>query len=174
MTKIIGLCGTARSGKSTAAKLLCDKQNFVTVKMAGPLKDMLRAIGFGDDHLEGDLKTASIPMLCGKTPRHAMQTLGTEWGRECIGADFWLNVWRENAWHALEYGDCGGVVCDDIRFANEADAVRAMGGKVVRLMRDGAGADGAHKSEAIEFEPDLYIYNNGTPYDLWLALRAAL
>ena len=167
MTKIIGITGIAGSGKSTIADILVRDFGFVRVKMAGPLKSMLRAIGLGDEHLEGDLKTASIHMLCGKTPRHAMQTLGTEWGRECIGPDFWVNVWCENVWHALEYGECGGVVCDDIRFANEADAVRRIGGEIWGVSRDGV-LPGTHSSETelAHIAPDVLIHNGGTIEDL--------
>lgn len=77
---VIALTGLAGSGKSTASKYLVEKHGYQLVKFAGPLKDMLRAIGFGEDDIEGNGKELSNSLLCDKTPRHAMQTLGTEWG----------------------------------------------------------------------------------------------
>ncbi|WP_206438589.1 hypothetical protein [Bosea sp. Tri-49] len=32
------------------------------------------------------------------------------------------------------------AVCDDVRYANEATAVRALGGRAVMLLRRGAGS----------------------------------
>ena len=85
---LLGIHGKAGSGKSTAAQVLIDG-GFKRVKFADPLKNMLRAIGLTDQHIEGDLKEVPCDMLLGQTPRHAMQTLGTEWGRGCIGGEFW-------------------------------------------------------------------------------------
>ena len=166
MTKIIGITGLAGSGKSTIADILVYDFDFVRVKMAGPLKSMLRAIGLGDAEIEGELKNEPCRLLGGMTPRHAMQTLGTEWGRKCINENLWVNVWRESACYALEYG-ASGVVCDDVRFANEADAVRRIGGEIWGVSRDGV-LPGTHSSETelAQIAPDVLIRNGGTVEDL--------
>jgi hypothetical protein len=39
----------------------------------------------------GAVTFAVTPKLC-TTPRWAMQTLGSEWGRQCISDDFWTNL----------------------------------------------------------------------------------
>ncbi|WP_209088016.1 deoxynucleotide monophosphate kinase [Agrobacterium tumefaciens] len=123
---VIALTGLAGSGKSTASKYLVETHGYQLVKFAGPLKDMLRAIGLGEGHIEGAHKETDLAMLSGHTPRHAMQTLGTEWGRKCMGDDFWVNLWRSRADGVLAFG--GRVVVDDCRFQNEADEVRKLGG----------------------------------------------
>ena len=43
---------------------------------------MLYQLGLGEAHIEGALKEVPCELLGGKTPRYAMQTLGTEWGRD--------------------------------------------------------------------------------------------
>lgn len=57
------------------------------------------------------------------------------------------------------------IVADDVRFAEEAAAIRALGGLVVRIERPGAGLDGAaaaHPSEAGGVGPvDVVIVNDG-------------
>src|SRR5690606_29421122 len=121
--------------------------------------DMMRAIGLTEEHIEGSMKEEPCPLLQGKTPRHAMQTLGTQWGRDCIGEDFWVNLWRYAANDVLELG--GRVVTDDCRFPNEAEAVRRMGGDIYRLVGRG-GISGTHESERMEFEPDCLIHNEGS------------
>lgn len=135
-TKVIALTGPAGSGKSEAAHYLAYGHNFEPVKFAGPLKAMLRAfysaVGLDafeiEDRLEGHLKEVPCAYLMGKTPRHAMETLGTEWGRECIHPDLWINAWSAKVDRVN-----GPVVVDDCRFQNEAEIARAKGGVVIAL-----------------------------------------
>ncbi|WP_407976896.1 deoxynucleotide monophosphate kinase [Brucella pseudogrignonensis] len=148
--KVIAFTGKAGSGKSTAAKYVIGR-GYKLVKFADPLKDMLRAIGYSQQQIEGDLK--EVEDSSGQTPRHAMQTLGTEWGRKCMGEDFWINIWRQRITGAT-------AVTDDCRFANEADAVRSVGGIVVMLEGRG-GINSNHSSERLDFEPDIVIANDG-------------
>ncbi|NTA48114.1 deoxynucleotide monophosphate kinase [Agrobacterium tumefaciens] len=158
MPPVIALTGLAGSGKSTASKYLVETHGYQLVKFAGPLKDMLRAIGFGEDDIEGSDKELSNSLLCDKTPRHAMQTLGTEWGRKCIGENFWTGLWVDTATGIIAKG--GRVVVDDCRFPNEADGVRKLGGVVWRLVGRG-GIAGAHESEAGCGAADVDIRNIG-------------
>jgi hypothetical protein len=165
LVKLIGLSGAAGSGKSTAAQYLHDAHRYQRKRFAQPLKDAMRRILQGamlDDHtiermIEGDLKEVPTPVLLGKTPRHAMQTLGTEWGRHCIGEDFWVNLMR----HALDTSKRGAlIVIEDVRFDNEAALIRSFGGRIIRMEGRG-GIAGSHVSEA-GVEPDLTCYNGGS------------
>lgn len=150
---IIGITGLMGSGKTTAAGRLIDVHGFTRHRMAGPLKAMLHCLGLDERHTDGGLKETPCDLLGGRTPRHAMQTLGTEWGRALIGSDLWVNAWRATL-------PAGHVVVDDIRFANEADVVREAGGVVVRIDRPGLAA-GGHESELLEFDTDHVILNDG-------------
>lgn len=157
MVGLLGIHGKAGSGKSTAAQVLIDG-GFKRVKFAGPLKNMLRAIGLTDRHIEGDLKETPCDMLLGQTPRHAMQTLGTEWGRGCIGGEFWTNLARREIVMAMAQGF--SVVVDDVRFQNEADLIREWGGMVLHIDRGESIAPG-HVSEN-RLDCDLTYLNYGT------------
>jgi hypothetical protein len=150
--RLIGLTGAAGSGKSTVAAMLERTHGFHRIKFASPLKAMIRELltvsGCPeeelDDHIEGALKEEPCRYLDGRTPRHAMQTLGTEWGRNCMGENFWVNLAEERVMRVL---GCGGrIVFDDVRFANEAGMIAGLGGKIVRLTGRG-GIDGQHTSE---------------------------
>lgn len=160
--RLIALSGPAGSGKSTAAAYLVDK-GYTLVKFAGPLKAMCRAIGLGDEHIEGSLKERPLDWLQGKSPREFMQMLGTEFGRDCIGQHFWVGLWERAALEVLDGG--GRVVVDDCRFSNEADAVRKLGGVVVRLAGRG-GLSGGHASESMDWAPDSVLVNTGSQKDL--------
>jgi hypothetical protein len=152
---IIGFTGPIGCGKSFAARHLVNNHGFTVHKMAGPLKSMMRAIGLADEHIEGRLKEVPCDLLCGKTPRYAMQTIGAEWGRDLIGGELWVNLWRATL-------PPGRVVCDDIRYPNEAAMVRFLGGLVVEVRREGIGTHGAHQSERFDgVVADTVIYNPG-------------
>lgn len=157
MKTIIGFTGRAGSGKTTAAVHLATKYGFQRVRFAGPLKAMLHAIGLNHDHTDGDLKEQPCEMLCGKTPRHAMQTLGQEWGRQLLGEDFWIRAWQV----AVENAKSDFIVVEDVRYENEANAIHAMGGTVCRVTRRGTSAV-EHDSENGMFPVDWSFINNGT------------
>lgn len=144
---IIGIAGYAGSGKSTVAEMLIKNHQFERIKFADGLKDMLRALGLSEGWIEGDLKEQPCPMLLGRTPRHAMQTLGTEWGRQCIGEAFWVNYWTMRVKGRLAGRRCAGIVVDDVRYPNELAAVLGLGGRLWWVSRPGVRPSSMHSSE---------------------------
>lgn len=168
---VVAFTGQAGAGKSTATRFLVDDLGYTLVKFAGPLKDMMRAIGLTEDQIEGAFKEKPTAYLCGKTPRRAMQTLGTEWGRKCIGEDFWVGIWAIRVATVLKQG--GRVVVDDCRFANEAVAIRKLGGDILEVVGRG-GIAGGHESERGCGDRDAVVVNDGTVEDLALRVKEAL
>lgn len=166
---IVGLVGSKGCGKSTVANLMVQNNGFQVVKFAGALKDMLRALGLSEEEIEGDLKETPSDLLCGKTPRHAMQTLGTEWGRDMIGPNFWVQAWAARAQqHRL-------VVCDDCRFENEAATIAGNNGRLIRIIRPSADGHGdTHASEALANELPVHaeVINDGTIDQLYQRVYA--
>lgn len=136
---LIGIAASrAGSGKSTVANALIQKADFVHVPFAGPLKRIGTAVlveaGFSEIEARRFLyhdKHSEIPGL-GVTGRHLLQTLGTDWGRRQINPTIWRDLWarqvntlRKQAWR--EARECR-IVVDDVRFPNEAELIRKMGG----------------------------------------------
>ena len=165
---VIAFTGHKRCGKSTAASYLLGKGGFVAVKFADPLKTMLRSLGLTEEDIEGRYKETPNALLCGKTPRHAMQTLGTEWGRGQIGDHLWTTLWKVKVAKYLARGM--SVVCDDLRFPNESMAVRDAGGVIVRLTgaEDVVAKRDAHASESHfdQIAVDHTVLNHGTIAEL--------
>jgi len=173
---VVAFTGKRGSGKSEAAKALVEEMGFVDLKFADPLKNMLRAMystcGLEDDEIErkieGDLKEEPCPWLQGKTPRYAMQTLGTEW-REMISTDMWSEMFKMRVKSGV-FGD--RIVCSDYRFPHEGLVLDDLGAVKYRITRDAADAatDEAsqHSSETlIDMVPtDISIHNGGTLEDL--------
>lgn len=169
---LVGITGKKGAGKDTLASVLTER-NFYNAKMAEPLKNMLRSIyrETGMDHdmierkIEGDLKEIPCKILCGRTPRYAMQKLGDEW-RRMIGNDLWTNLWRNKVIRFLKEGV--PVVCTDIRYLAEAEVVEELGGVMIRVERPGLESDDNHVSETEmdQIQVDYSIGNMGSVYDL--------
>lgn len=160
---IIAFTGKAGSGKSTAAKRLVEAHGFVRRRFASPLKDMLLALGLSNDEVDGAYKDEPCELLGGKTPRHAMQTLGTEWGRELIDPYLWTRAWVKSL-----PSDGSNVVVDDCRFPNEVEAIKKMGGMVVRIeRRSNFVQDQGHISEQHKLTVDSVIGNHGSLASLY-------
>lgn len=176
MRKIFGLTGRLGSGKSEAAKML-HAWGFTVVKFAGPLKHMMRCLGLTDAHIEGHLKEVPCDILCGKTPRFAMQSIGTEWGRQTIGDSLWINAWK---YRIDSYPPYVPMVADDVRFDNEVEAIRSVKGTLIRIERSPQfspvkpGQPIIHASEIMDFPVDVTIENNGTLDELREKLYALL
>lgn len=175
---IIALAGLAGCGKSTAATYLAERHGFARVRFAGPLKAMVRAflVETGvpaaeiERMIEGDRKEGPAEEFAGATPRHVMQALGTEWGRSLIHPELWTRAWGAAAAAALAAG-APGVVAEDCRFDNEAAAVRALGGFVVRIERPGGPAPlSAHVSEQGVSSVEASVRNEGPPEALFAQL----
>ncbi|MDX2308096.1 MAG: hypothetical protein NW216_07655 [Hyphomicrobium sp.] len=84
-----------------------------------------------------------------------------------IAPEIWIEAWKLAA-------NGRAVIADDVRFPNEAAAVRALGGIVIRIERPGLVAAAAHTSERGVVEADVTILNDGNRAQLGRRIRAAL
>jgi len=130
---LIGLVGPMGVGKTTLADAVVHYMpRFRRVMFAYTLRAMLQAIGLTWEDVT-TYKDQPHGYLSGRTPREALQTFG-EAGRTGIDHDIWVNATMRDVQEHLTRGD--NVIIDDVRYRNEADAIRRMGGVVVRLHRD--------------------------------------
>lgn len=175
---IIALAGRAGSGKDTAAEALREPIHYagkiaVVTGFARRLKGALSTIfDFSFHDLTREEKEAKLDFI-GKSPRELMQTLGTEWGR-AVHPDLWVKLLeRELFDHPTGLNQV--VILTDCRFQNEVAWVRAKGGSVWWVERDGITPVAAHPSEnAIGPEDcDHVIRNFGTCEDLARETRRA-
>jgi hypothetical protein len=146
-----------RCGKTTIAQHLEIHHGYISTSFAAPMRRMTYALlryadadggaphesaAEGSEfvgtpgllHLQD--KEAPIESLPYRpSMRHLMRTLGTEWGRQCIGPGFWTQLWERHVHKLLDNSET--VVVDDLRFPEEYDAVRQMGGEIWRISRPG-------------------------------------
>lgn len=131
---IIGFGYQARVGKDTAADYLAKYHAFSRRAFADSLKGACHIIfGLTDSQLHGNMKEV-VDRFWGTTPRDILQRVGTE----CLRNGFDQEVWVKSLEHyLLRKGDKHtDWAISDLRFPNEAEAVRRMGGLVVRIDRD--------------------------------------
>lgn len=175
---LIAFYGKAGVGKSTAANMLVDYHGFSRIAFADPIKAMLKTMlnyaGSDIDINDRSLKEKPCEALLGKSPRYALQTLGTEFGRECIGQDIWVSIAEREIKTALEDGE--SVVIEDLRFPNEAEMVTRLGGKIVWIARQDlvCSDNPTHKSETQKIPCDHFILNCGTVADLKLKVSECI
>lgn len=149
---LIGLTGHKGAGKSAFAAMLAGRVTVDRIHIATPLKNMLRVLGVTDAQLDGDEKETPCDLLNGATPRHAMQTLGTEWGRDLIDLNLWVDQWAR----AAEQSAAPVVINESVRFHNELDAIKSRGGLIVRICRPGYHGDN-HSSENADLPFDVCV-----------------
>ncbi len=133
---IIGICGLIGSGKGTVADILVD-QGFKKVSFADKLKDGVSTI-FGWDRamLEGDTDESrewreqrddfwSNETKMEVTPRLVLQLFGTDCMRNGFDDGVWVSLLKKTI---LE--NPGNYVIPDVRFENEIDMIRDIGGEI--------------------------------------------
>jgi chloramphenicol 3-O-phosphotransferase len=122
--RLVVIHGLKFAGKSRVAERLMEGHGFVRVKMADPLKNMIRSLlrdaGIDVETIErcveGDLKEVPLDVLCGHTTRHAMMMLGNEW-RDLLDSELWVQIAAAKIRSLLSQGI--DVVVDDIRYPKE-------------------------------------------------------
>ena len=165
--RLIGITGKAGSGKDTIAERAWT-EGYVRMAFADPLKEAAR-VTFGLSFMQvhdRDLKEVVIPYW-GMSPREMLQKFGTESIRNVFGAEVWIKRW-EKSYDLIK--DTDKVIVTDVRFDNEAAAIRRLGGIIIEVQR-GKGLDGetaTHASERGLSEPaDIVIHNHGTREELY-------
>jgi hypothetical protein len=114
------------------------------------------------------------------SPRIVAQSLGTEWGRNSIHKDIWIDYLLNNRVKTLQETNPNtiGVIIPDVRFDNELTIIKEVKGKLIRVLRTSTDTKARkvgiqnHTSETDQeqFSNELFdvlINNKGTLKDLY-------
>jgi hypothetical protein len=167
---IIGICGLIGAGKDTIADYLVNIHEFKRESFANTLKDAVAHIfGWDRELLEGRTRQSRAwreqpdewwSNRLGReiTPRWVLQYWGTEVARRNFHDDIWIAS-LENKLRTIT----DDVVISDCRFPNEIAAIKAAGGRVIRVVRGP--------------EPEWYKLaehsNSGAPNGFWSGAELA-
>jgi hypothetical protein len=105
-------------------------------------------------------KNLSNELTAPRSPRWIMQQWGTEYRRTYSGQDYWTRTLKARV-YVQQQGHQLRHVISDVRFDNEAEAIRSMGGTIWQVKRPDLKQDTGHISETdgSRFKPDLVINN---------------
>ena len=159
---ILGITGPAGCGKDTVGTLLREYHEFNIDSFAKPLQTMVcNLLGYDHDKWADREWREKKIALWGCTPRYMAQTLGTEWGRDCIKKTLWMDLtFHEYILYATN------LAITDVRFPNEANRIREMGGHIIHVHRtqEDAGfcsARAQHASEqGVQVHASDFVINN--------------
>jgi hypothetical protein len=179
----IALMGKARSGKDTVAARLCEAHGYARVAFADPLKEhALRINPIVSTRFSGGdefaLRLARCVEIYGwerakdefPEVRRTLQEIGQ--GVREVDPYFWVRI----AVNKISEVRPDPVVVTDVRYPNEVATLRAIGFRIVRIVRPVIAANltpaereaAKHDSEtALDGEtPDVLIYNGGSLAEL--------
>jgi hypothetical protein len=170
---IIGLSGYARSGKDEVAKILVEDYGFTRLAFADKIRQLLLAI----DPSLGGPKLSTIVAEYGwdvakskAEVRTLLQHLGVA-ARNLIDEHIWVTT----VLNQIEENDKNYVITD-VRFENEAVAIKLMGGQLWRVKRLGVGPVNNHvsESELDWYKVDQIFVNNGSIEDLTMLIKTRM
>lgn len=165
MTRYIGLAGFAGSGKNAVGKILegfdyhqiafADAVRDCIYRLAPRLTEYIDVADFVD-HDGWDVAKKNPEV------RRLLQVMGTEVGRNMFGQDAWINA------TAGKMNVDNKYVFTDVRFENEAQWIKLIGGKLWYVDRPGVQAVNNHISEhaLAGYNFDAIIRNEGSLEDL--------
>ncbi len=139
-----------------------DVSDWLTVRFADRVKDLVGILTNCTRYQLESEEFKNTPILYGYTPRQLLQIVGTDFGRNMINENIWVDLTLSN------YTEDAKWIIPDVRFKNEVTAIQNLGGLVIRVIREYDKKD-KHESEQDLSNFDEYNYvvvNDGTLDDL--------
>lgn len=180
-----------QSGKSTVASMLVKRLRAYRMAFAEPFYDFVINVAtpfigtvdetkawLADERKDkGAIPGLTVPNEVDQegsdvTLRWMLQSIGTQWGRNLIDRDLWTKLAERKALANLPIAP---VIFDDMRFPNEFEMIKRLGGKTIRVIRHGPPRGDTSTGEGLldNHEFDYTINNAGSLADLEAAVRAA-
>ena len=163
MLKIIAFMGKKESGKTLAADRLVTKFGFKKVNFKDALIAEVKEKFPETLNLIKDTKRKkNIDELFEKPYPEIIRKILQEYGTEVVRSEkpnHWVLKWKQ----AVDWVDGNSIVVDDIRYENEYNVVKELGGTVVRILRHNHVIQDKHSSEnsADNLKADIEINNVG-------------
>ena len=140
--KVVGVVGFINSGKGTVGDILVNEFGYDQDSWANSLKDATASVfGWDRELLEGVTNESrawreerdewwSDRLKMDITPRWVLQYVGTDVFRNTFHTEIWVASLENRVRNSNS-----NIVITDCRFFNEVDAIRNIGGTVIRVRR---------------------------------------
>ena len=147
---IIGLCGLKGSGKDTVADMLVNTNEYTKIAFADFIKNAAKELFDWNDSSFNPENKEKVDPYWNVTPRKILQELGTEFLRihckDILSSEFeLLNGENYNSTFHIKRinrevikllsSNKNNIVFSDIRFQDELDYIKKLGGTVIRIVR---------------------------------------
>lgn len=132
MSRLIGLVGRRGVGKDTVGDYLVSRHGFRKQAFARPIKEACALLFQVDPLVFEDRTLKETPLKYNLSPRQMAQLVGTDFFRNQVSPTFWLDYFED--WLASHRDEA--VVVTDVRFQNEVDLIRKLGGEVWFIARN--------------------------------------
>lgn len=175
---IIGISGYSQSGKDTLGmaiqtispqwqiKKFAGKLKTIASLLTGVSPELFESQEFKNWKMGEEWNDNGYTM----TYREFLQTLGTEAIRDSIHPNAWVNALM------ADYTPDDHWVVTDVRFPNEANAIKEVGGVIVRINRPSKPPVNKHLSEIAldQWEFDYHVENDKDIVDLLMPAKKIL
>ena len=163
---VIGLCGNAGTGKDSATEFLLHYPRSLRCTrfaLADPIREIGKIFGFTMEQMTDRTLKEAMDDFWKVSPRYFMQRVGTEMFRKQWRDDVWIELAHRRILdlslpYEYEVGFPKGLIgcrriifISDIRFPNEAEFVKKIGGYVVKIQRDGFSKTGENLHDSEKF-----------------------
>lgn len=181
---LIGLTGFARSGKDTAGVVLVERHGFRRVAFGDTLKDVAEDMNpileYKADRGDGELAVRRTPLdrlLASHGGREGLKDAIPEYRVYLVDLGNSLRHRIPGVEIAASFGNVqpgDRVVNTNVYHPEEIDAIRAMGGIVIRVTRPDWSAANPDEARTGLHPVDVTIANDGTVEDLAVKVAATL
>tara|TARA_R100000458_G_C8278421_1_gene254547 strand:+ start:7803 stop:8405 length:603 start_codon:yes stop_codon:yes gene_type:complete len=131
MTRLIGIAGPMRSGKSSIATYLHGwEEGAKVIPMADAVRDEAARLLY-PNHKNSRAKWDSVEQVRKNDCRPVLQAIG-HGKRTLLGEDYWVDAWMRKYSRMRSYSDAL-VIVDDVRYPNEVERIIELGGRIVQL-----------------------------------------
>lgn len=163
---LIGITGQKFAGKSTVANMLSEILGYKTCSFADKLKDVTCILSgctreqLEDyDFKENELVPDYLQPYCLNAEKPTYRAFLQHFGSEVMRGV------NDNIWIDCTLSKCGeNAIISDVRFPNEAKAIRDRGGIIVKVVRDGVVSKDTHSSEknVENIAGNIIVFNDGS------------